>query len=48
MKGVDEMGRADPKKKIPSFSISYMSLCTTFPQLWINEIKDKEGKNFED
>lgn len=33
-----------PKTKIFSFSISYESLCTTFPQLWINDIKDKEGK----
>jgi len=38
------MDKEDPKKKISSFSISYESLCTTFPQLWINEIKDKEGK----
>jgi hypothetical protein len=44
MKGVDGIGRTDPKKKISSFSISYKSLCTMFPQLWINEIKDKEGK----
>jgi len=44
MKGIDGMDRTDPKKKIYSFSISYKSLCTTFPQLWINEIKDKEGK----
>jgi hypothetical protein len=45
MKGVDEMGGTHPKKKISSFSISYKSLCTMFPQLWINEIKAKEGKN---
>jgi hypothetical protein len=45
MMDVDEVGRIDPKKKIFSFSISYKSLCTMFPQLWINEIKDKEGKN---
>jgi hypothetical protein len=44
MKGIDGKDRTDPKKKIFSFSISYKSLCTTFPQLWINEIKDKEGK----
>jgi hypothetical protein len=44
----DGIGRTDPRKKIPSFSVSYMSLCTTFPQLWINEIKDKEGIIFED
>jgi len=44
----DGIGRTDPKKKTSSFSISYMSLCTTFPQLWINEITDKEGKIFED
>jgi len=46
--GVDRTGRTDPEKKISSFSISYKSLCTMFPQLWINEIKDKEGKVFED
>jgi hypothetical protein len=44
MKGIDGMGKEGPKKKIYSFSISYESLCTMFPQLWINEIKDKEGK----
>jgi hypothetical protein len=44
----DGIGRTGPRKKIASFSISYMSLCTKFPQLWINEIKDKEGKIFED
>jgi len=44
----DGIGRTGPGKKIPSLSISYMSLCTTFPQLWINEIKDKEGKIFGD
>jgi hypothetical protein len=44
MTGVDGIGWTDPEKKISSFSISYKSLCTTFPQLWINEIKDKEGK----
>jgi len=43
-KGIDGMDKGDPKKKISSFSISYKSLCTMFPQLWINEIKDKEGK----
>jgi len=48
MKGVDRTGRTDPEKKISSFSISYKSLCTTFPQLWIKEIKDKEGKIIED
>jgi hypothetical protein len=46
MKGIGRMGRTDPKKKIFSFSMSYKSLCTTFPQMWINEIKDKEGKNY--
>jgi hypothetical protein len=46
--GIDRTGRTDPKKKISSFSISYESLCTMFPQMWINEIKDKEGKIFED
>jgi hypothetical protein len=44
MMDVDGVGRIDPKKKIFSFSICYKSLCTMFPQLWINEIKDKEGK----
>ena len=44
MMDVDEVGRIDPKKKTFSFSISYKSLCTLFPQLWTNEIKDKEGK----
>jgi hypothetical protein len=44
----DGIGRTDPNKKTPSFSVSYKSLCTTFPQLWINEIKDKEGKILED
>jgi len=48
MKGVDRIGRTDPEKKICSFSISYKSLCTMFPQLWINEIKDKEGRNLGD
>jgi len=48
MKGVDRAGRTNPERKILSFSISYKSLCTMFPQLWINEIKDKEGKFFED
>jgi len=48
LKGIDGMGRTDPEKKISSFSIGYKSLCTMFPQLWINEIKDKEGKIFED
>jgi len=48
MKGVDRTGRTDPEKKISSFSLSYKSLCTMFPQLWINEIKDKEGKFFGD
>jgi len=36
------------KRKYLSFSANYKSLCTTFPQLWINEITDKEGKIFED
>jgi hypothetical protein len=48
MKDVDDIGWTNPEKKKSSFSISYKSLCTMFPQLWINEIKDKEGKNFED
>jgi hypothetical protein len=48
MRGVDDRGWTDPRNKKSSFSISYKSLCTTFPQLWINEIKDKEGKIFED
>jgi hypothetical protein len=48
VRGVDGTGRTGPGKKISSFSISYKSLCTMFPQLWINEIKDKEGINFED
>jgi hypothetical protein len=48
MKGVDRNGRTAPERKTYSFSISYKSLCTTFPQLWINEIKDKEGKILED
>ena len=39
----DKVGRTDPNKKKLSFSSSYMSLCTTFPQLWINEIKTKRG-----
>jgi hypothetical protein len=47
-KGIDETGGTTHKKKISSFSVSYKSLCTMFPQLWINEIKDKEGKIFED
>jgi hypothetical protein len=48
VKGVDGMGGTHPKEKISSFSISYKSLCTMFPQLWINEITDKEGKIFGD
>jgi hypothetical protein len=43
-----ELAGQTPKRKYQSFSISYKSLCTTFPQLWINEIKDKEGKTLED
>jgi len=42
--GIDGMGEEGPKKEISSFSISYKSLCTMFPQLWINEIRDKEGE----
>jgi hypothetical protein len=45
MKGIGKTGRTDPKKRILSFSISYKSLCTTFPQLWINEIKDEKRNN---
>jgi hypothetical protein len=39
------MGRSDPKKKKSSFSISYESLFTMFPHLWINEIKNQRGEN---
>jgi len=48
MKVIDEMGWIDPKKKTFSFSISYKSLFTMFPQLWINEIKNQRGEKFGD
>jgi hypothetical protein len=40
MKAIYGMGRANPKKKTSSFSNSYKSLFTMFPQMWINEIKN--------
>jgi hypothetical protein len=46
MKAIYGMGRTDPKKKISSFSISYKSLFTMFPQLWINELKNQRGEKF--
>jgi len=39
------MGRKDPKKKKSSFSISYKSFSTMFPQMWINEINYSRGAN---
>jgi hypothetical protein len=40
------MGRTDPKKKTYSFSITYRSFFTMFPQMWINETKHKKGGKF--
>jgi len=42
------MGRKEPKKKKPSFLISYNSLFTMFPQMWINEINYSRGAHIED
>jgi hypothetical protein len=39
------MGRKDPKNKNSSFSISYKSFSTMFPQMWINEIQKTRGEN---
>jgi hypothetical protein len=39
------MGRKDPKKKKSSFSMTYKSFFTMFPQLWINEINYSRGAN---
>jgi hypothetical protein len=38
-KAIFGMGRAVPRKKNSSFSTSYESLFTMFPQMWINETK---------
>jgi hypothetical protein len=41
---IDGMDRPDQKRKTYSFLIGYQTLFTMFPQLWINEIKEIEGK----
>jgi hypothetical protein len=41
-------GRTDPKKKISSFSMTYKSLFTMFPQMWINELKNQRGEKVGD
>jgi len=44
MKAFYGIGRPNPKNKNSSFSNTYNTLFTMFPQLWINEIKKKRGK----
>jgi len=44
MKVIYGVGRTDPEKKISSFSMTYKSLFTMFPQMWINETKQKRGE----
>jgi len=44
MKAICGMGKNGRKKKSCSFSVTYKSLFTLFPQMWINENKKKEGK----
>jgi hypothetical protein len=44
MKAVCGMGENGRKKKICSFSVTYKSLFTLFPQMWINENKKERGE----
>jgi hypothetical protein len=44
MKVIDQTGWIETEKKTFSFSISYKSLFTMFPQLWISEIKNQRGE----
>jgi hypothetical protein len=37
MRVIYGMGRVRPKRKNPSFLISYKTLFTMFPQMWITE-----------
>jgi hypothetical protein len=44
MKMIYGMGRPDHERKSHSFLMSYRAFFTMFPQLWINELKETEGK----